>query len=132
MKDFSPCLATALPKRDCHNLANEKTLNLEIPVFSNGISITTLPTVFLLYRRVSFSLLYQICDVLNCNSFLLLNKNHFPGKITGCFIVMLAEPMFEGWCISSKLMSHNNSNCQYPLDHQKSQRVPEKHLFLLY
>ena len=24
------------------------------------------------------------------------------------------------------------SNCQYLLDHQKSQRVPEKHLFLLY
>ena len=24
------------------------------------------------------------------------------------------------------------SNCQYPLEHQKSERVPEKHLFLLY
>ena len=24
------------------------------------------------------------------------------------------------------------SNCQYPLDHQKSRRVPEKHLLLLY
>ena len=24
------------------------------------------------------------------------------------------------------------SNCQYPLDHWKSKRVPEKHLFLLY
>ena len=24
------------------------------------------------------------------------------------------------------------SNCQHPLDHQKSKRVPEKHLFLLY
>ena len=24
------------------------------------------------------------------------------------------------------------SNCQYPLDHGKSKRVPEKHLFLLY
>ena len=23
-------------------------------------------------------------------------------------------------------------NCQHPLDHQKSKRVPEKHLFLLY
>ena len=24
------------------------------------------------------------------------------------------------------------SNCQHPLDHRKSERVPEKHLFLLY
>ena len=24
------------------------------------------------------------------------------------------------------------TNCQHPLDHQKSKRVPEKHLFLLY
>ena len=23
-------------------------------------------------------------------------------------------------------------NCQYPMDHQKSKRVPEKHVFLLY
>ena len=29
---------------------------------------------------------------------------------------------------------HRNqrSNCQHPLDHQKSKRIPEKHLFLLY
>ena len=26
----------------------------------------------------------------------------------------------------------NRSNCQHPLDHGKSKRVPEKHLFLLY
>ena len=26
----------------------------------------------------------------------------------------------------------NRSNCQHPLDHQKSKRVPEKHQFLLY
>ena len=24
------------------------------------------------------------------------------------------------------------SNCQHPLDHQKSKRVPEKHVFLIY
>ena len=27
---------------------------------------------------------------------------------------------------------NQRSNCQYPLDHRKSKRVPEKHLFLLY
>ena len=27
---------------------------------------------------------------------------------------------------------NQRSNCQHPLDHQKSKRVPEKHLFLLY
>ena len=28
--------------------------------------------------------------------------------------------------------SSQRSNCQYPLDHRKSKRVPEKHLLLLY
>ena len=27
---------------------------------------------------------------------------------------------------------NQRTNCQHPLDHQKSKRVPEKHLFLLY
>ena len=27
---------------------------------------------------------------------------------------------------------NKRSNCQHPLDHGKSKRVPEKHLFLLY
>ena len=29
-------------------------------------------------------------------------------------------------------MAENVLNCQHPLDHRKSKRVPEKHLFLLY
>ena len=29
-------------------------------------------------------------------------------------------------------ISEPDSNCQHPLDHRKSKRVPEKHLFLLY
>ena len=28
--------------------------------------------------------------------------------------------------------TNQRSNCQHPLDHRKSKRVPEKHLFLLY
>ena len=31
-----------------------------------------------------------------------------------------------------KRQSKQRSNCQYPLDHQKSKRVSEKHLFLLH
>ena len=31
-----------------------------------------------------------------------------------------------------KIQRKQRSNCQNPLDHQKSKRVPEKHLFLLY
>ena len=33
------------------------------------------------------------------------------------------------WC---RLITETSSNCQHPLDHQKSKRVPDKHLFLLY
>ena len=32
------------------------------------------------------------------------------------------------WC----LLLNQRSNCQYPPDHQKNKRFPEKHLFLLY
>ena len=31
-----------------------------------------------------------------------------------------------------KMQRNQRSNCQHLLDHQKSKRVPEKHLFLLY
>ena len=31
-----------------------------------------------------------------------------------------------------KRQRNQRSNCQHLLDHQKSKRVPEKHLFLLY
>ena len=33
---------------------------------------------------------------------------------------------------SMKRQRNQRSNCQHPLDHGKSKRVPEKHLFLLY
>ena len=32
----------------------------------------------------------------------------------------------------TKRQRNQRSNCQHPLDHQKSKRVPEKYLFLLY
>ena len=32
----------------------------------------------------------------------------------------------------SKRQRNQRSNCQHPLDHLKSKKVPEKHLFLLY
>ena len=31
-----------------------------------------------------------------------------------------------------KRQRNKRSNCQHPLDHGKSKRIPEKHLFLLY
>ena len=33
---------------------------------------------------------------------------------------------------TKKRQRNQRSNCQHPLDHGKSKRVPEKHLFLLY
>ena len=48
-----------------------------------------------------------------------------------------ASTVHERWtsrCSSWILKGQRNqrSNCQYPLDHWKSERIPEKHLFLLY
>ena len=34
--------------------------------------------------------------------------------------------------INSRTYGHQRPNCQHLLDHRKSKRVPEKHLFLLY
>ena len=34
--------------------------------------------------------------------------------------------------VLEKAERNQRSNCHHPLDHQKSKRVPEKHLFLLY
>ena len=36
------------------------------------------------------------------------------------------------WKKFSKRQRNQRLNCQHPLDHGKSKRVPEKHLFLLY
>ena len=48
-----------------------------------------------------------------------------------------ASTIDEPWtskCSSSFLKRQMNqwSNCQHPLDHQKSKRIPEKHLLMLY
>ena len=42
--------------------------------------------------------------------------------------------LWTSWCSRwiSKRQRNQRSNCQHSLDHQKSKRVPEKHLFLLY
>ena len=41
-----------------------------------------------------------------------------------------SNPMDCSWF--QKRQRNQTSNCQHPLDHQKSERLPEKHLFLLY
>ena len=45
----------------------------------------------------------------------------------------VCEP-WTSWCSSwfSNRQRNQRSNCQHTLDHRKSKRVPEKHLFLLY
>ena len=39
---------------------------------------------------------------------------------------------FQMFKLDLEKAEDQRSNCQHPLDHQKSKRVPEKHLFLLY
>ena len=39
---------------------------------------------------------------------------------------------FEMFKLVLEKAEHQRSNCQHLLDHRKSKRVPEKHLFLLY
>ena len=39
---------------------------------------------------------------------------------------------FQMFRLDLEKAENQRSNCQHPLDHQKSKRVPEKHLLLLY
>ena len=39
---------------------------------------------------------------------------------------------FQMFKLVLEMQRNQRSNCQHPLDHQKSKRVPEKHLFLPY
>ena len=39
---------------------------------------------------------------------------------------------FQVFQLDLEKAENQRSNCQHPLDHRKSKRVPEKHLFLLY
>ena len=42
------------------------------------------------------------------------------------------QPLLLGRGVNCQPEIAKRSNCQHPLDHGKSKRVPEKHLFLLY
>ena len=56
------------------------------------------------------------------------NTQNFPSQVSAIY-----EPwtsICSSWCL--KRQRNQRSNCQHPLDYQKSNRVPEKHLFLLY
>ena len=39
---------------------------------------------------------------------------------------------FQRFKLDLEMTGNQRSNCQHPLDHQKSKRAPEKHLLLLY
>ena len=56
------------------------------------------------------------------------NAQNFPSEaLTVC---ELRTSRYSSWI--QKRQRNQKSNCQHPLDHRKSKRVPEKHLFLLY
>ena len=56
------------------------------------------------------------------------NAQNSPSQVS---IVMwtLNFPMFK---LDLEKAEEQRSNCQHPLDHRKSKRIPEKHLLLLY
>ena len=66
-----------------------------------------------------------------------LHSSHMLAKLYSKFF----KPGFSNtWTVNlqmfkldlEKVARNQRSNCQHPLDHQKSKRVPEKHLLLLY
>ena len=56
----------------------------------------------------------------------------FPVVMYGCEIWTIKKPEHQRFDALKKRQRNQRSNCQHPLDHGKSKRVPEKHLFLLY
>ena len=65
-----------------------------------------------------------------------LHSSHMLAKYCSNF----SKPDFSNmWTMNFQMFNlilerkrNQRSNCHHPLDHQKSKRVPEKHLFLLY
>ena len=73
-----------------------------------------------------------LCNPMDCS----LHHGIFHGKSTGVGCHFLLQGIFptQGWNPGLQHCKQMNqwSNCQHPLDHWKSMRVPEKHLLLLY
>ena len=106
---------------------------------------TTNQTIFFFsipYTRIPFFLFTSYQD---CFSFfffdidILMDRPCEMASHCGCGICvsLVVNAISEPWtsrCSSGfyKRQRNQRSNCQHPLDHRKSKRVPEKHLFLLY
>ena len=71
----------------------------------------------------------------NTQTTIQLHSSHMLVKLK--ILQARASILHEPWtsrCSSwfQKRQRNQRPNCQHPLDHRKSKRVPEKHLFLLY
>ena len=79
------------------------------------------------YIVISFPLCCCCCCIL-VSRFMLASENEPQDNSCLSFLVCIRVDSFMlSVCIKTLWW-----NCQHPLDHQKSKRVPEKHLFLLY
>lgn len=88
---FSPCLATALPKRGRHNTASEKPPLPKLSLFSNGLltgsSLSQFPLLSIKYCSfpLASGLALWFCHSLhvpNCNSSAIPKQTHFAAKQT--------------------------------------------------
>ena len=66
----------------------------------------------------------------NCTHFTCQQSNAQNSTRQASTVCKLRNSRCLSWL--QKRQRNQRSNCQHPLEHQKSKRVPEKHLFLLY
>ena len=79
----------------------------------------------------------RICQTLSFSNYCTIALISHDGKVMAQNSPSQASTVCEpwtSWCLSwiQKRQRNQRSSCQHLLDHRKSKRVPEKHLFLLY
>ena len=91
-------------------------------------------SVLKLYFRETVSKLIMILLLMTLSELILYfvtttEMRSFAGLVEKCRIFYIYVIAFAAMTLFNSIRS---SNCQHSLDHAKSKRVPEKHLFLLY
>ena len=89
-------------------------------IFSSILQVTILMNISSALKLFSLILSHLLVFVFVACAVGVISKRTLPRPISTC----------SSWI--QKRQRNQRSNCQHPLDHQKSKRVPKKHIFLIY
>ena len=88
------------------------------------------------WKRSVFIPILKKCNAIECSTTTQSHLFHMPARSCskssklGSTVHELRTSRCSNWI--EKRQRNQSSNCQYPLDHRKNKRIPEKHIFLLH